>query len=151
MTQTTMQQTQPQPWTQSPENPPIFYDLFPCSVTAAPGLSLSKVRVLLTGAAPSSPPSLYVFSDAPQGPSLVLRARYDPSRIHGDTRSGLDVYAGLDPADPATASVVAIRPEGGCGCGSRVRSLRPFTTERHSQPPPSAGPVPAPPVLPATA
>lgn len=77
----------------------------------------------------------------------MLEAIYDPNRIYGDSRSGFDVYAALDPAAPTIASVVEIRPMANCGCGSRLRGLVPFTTMRHTAAPLAAGLLPAPPVL----
>ena len=134
------------PWNQSNANPSIIQDLFPTSVKT-PTRTIEKARFLLTY---SPVPMLMVFTDGPQGPVCVLEAVYDPTRIYGDSRQGFDVYAALDPADPTTASVVELRPSGNCGCGSALKAgqFHPFSTMRHSAPPPAAGPLPAPPVLP---
>ena len=136
------------PWTPSTDAPAIIYDLFPTTVKT-PDAYYEKVRIVLTTGSPTNPfPKLYVFLDGPQGPGAVIEAVYDPSRIYGNTATGLDVYAALDPATPTIASVVELRPMTGCGCGSKLGggSFMPFTTMRHSTPPTTAGPVPAPPV-----
>ena len=140
----------PTPWTQSNANPSIAYDLFPTEVRT-PTQFFSKARIILTLGTPNEPPKLLVFLDGPQGPGLVLEAIYDPSHIYGDSGKGLDVYAALDPANPRVASVVELRPMTGCGCGSQLKKLVPFSTMRHTRPPQSAGPLPAPPVLAAPA
>lgn len=145
---TVLSRTQaPTAWQQSTDSPSIAYDLFPTTVRT-PEMYVEKARIILTlGSEGGVPPTLYVFLDGPQGPGVVLEAPYDPAHIYGDINRGLDVYAGLDPAAPSIASVVELRPMTGCGCGSRLRGLTPFTTMRFSVPPPSAGPLPAPPVL----
>jgi len=136
----------PTPWKQSTDDPGLAFDLFPAEVFT-PDASFTKVRAILTvGSSQGTPPTLYVFQDGPQGPGLVLEAIYDPRNIYGSHAKGYDVYAALDPAAPTIASVVQIRPMTGCGCGSKLRSLVPFTTMRHSAPPALVGPLPAPPV-----
>ena len=129
--------------------PGIVYDLFPTTVRT-PDAYYEKVRIILTNGSPTgTPPKLYVFLDGPQGPGAVIEAVYDPSRIYGDTAKGFDIYAALDPAHPTTASVVELRPQANCGCGSKLKgsNFQPFSTLRHSTPPALAGPLPAPPVL----
>ena len=127
------------PWRQSTDSPGIIYDLFPTTVRT-PTAYYEKVRIILTTGSPADPtPMLYVFLDGPQGPGAVLEARYDPSHIYGDTRAGLDVYAGIDRFNPNIASVIELRPMANCGCGSRLKgsNFHPFSTMRHSTPPPS--------------
>jgi hypothetical protein len=140
------QATAPAPWTQSTDAVSAIYDLFPAEVTTPTG-RYNKVRMMML-TFPS--PRLLVFADTAKGPAAVIDAVFDPASVYGDTASGFDVYAALDPSAPATASVVAIRPMSGCGCGSRLGSgnFQPFTTMRQSAPPASKGPLPAPPVLP---
>ena len=131
------------PWRQSTDSPGIIYDLFPTTVRT-PTAYYEKVRIILTTGSPGNPtPMLYVFLDGPQGPGAVLEARYDPSHIYGDTRAGLDVYAGIDRFNPNIASVIELRPMANCGCGSRLKgsNFHPFTTMRHSSPPPSGWPA----------
>ena len=126
-------------WT-VPDNysPSIYYDLFPSRVTL-PDAFYTKARVIVTH------DTLFVFVDSPSGPASTLRVPYSPAHIYGSTKTGLDLYAALDPLNPQIASVVSIRPEAGCGCGTRLKALRPFSTLRHSPPPTSVGPLPAPP------
>ena len=131
------------PWAQQNQDVSIIFDLFPANVDI-PGQSFSKVRATFVYA---PMPMLYIWSDGPRGPGLLFSAPYDPNHIYGDNASGFDVYAGLDPAAPTIASVVSVRPHGNCGCGSRLKTLRPFSTMRHTAAPASAGPLPAPPVI----
>jgi len=122
----------------------IIYDLFPSTVEVN-GEYREKLRTIFVYA---PTPTLYVFSDGPQGPGLLFSAPYDPNLIFGDSKTGFDVYAGVSPANPTIASVVSVRPYANCGCGSKLRGLRPFSTMRHTAAPASAGPLPAPPVNP---
>ena len=135
------------PWRQSTDSPGIIYDLFPTTVRT-PTAYYEKVRIILTTGSPADPtPMLYVFLDGPQGPGAVLEARYDPSHIYGDTRAGLDVYAGIDRFNPNIASVIELRP-----VQLRLRfppegqQLPPLHDHAPLQPAPLAGPLPATPV-----
>lgn len=124
-----------------PENytPSIYLDLFPSRVVT-PGAMYSKARTILTH------DTLFVFVDSADGPTAAIVAPYSPQHIYGDTRTGFDLYVGMDPENSTIASVVAIRPEQGCGCGTRLKAFRPFSTLRQSPLPSTAGPLPAPPV-----
>ena len=128
-------------WT-VPDNysPSIYLDLFPSRV-ATPGGVYTKARTMVTQ------DTIFVFIDSPDGPTAALTAPYSPQHIYGSNRTGFDFYAALDPENPATASVVSVRPEQGCGCGTRLKSFRPFSTLRQSPAPAPLGPLPAPPVL----
>ena len=129
----------------------VAYDLFPAILsTTAPDpahstADFSPVRAIFIT---SPTPRLLVLGDGPQGPRALVDAPFDYTHIFGDTRTGFDVYAALDPANPTHASIVHIRPLAHCGCGSRLRSFRPFSTMRHTAAPPSAGPLPAPALAP---
>lgn len=128
-------------WT-VPDNysPSIYLDLFPSRVTL-PNALYSKARTILTH------DTLFVFIDSPSGPAAALAVPYSPNHIYGSSRTGFDFYAALDPASPTIASVVSVRPEQGCGCGTRLKAFRPFSTLRQSPAPTPVGPLPAPPVL----
>jgi hypothetical protein len=123
-------------WTPPPDYAPaIYHDLFPATVRT-PTHTYAKCRIILT--APPNP-RVFVFVDSPQGPAAQLITAYDPQQIYGDARKGFD----LKVTAPAIFAL-SIRPEGGCGCGTRLKTLHPFTSMRHSPPPNPAGPLPAP-------
>lgn len=128
-------------WTQRPDDVAISLDLFPATVSLSSGETLTKTRVILS----SSPlPQIFVFQDSPQGPHAPIQAAYDPSRVYGSPTTGYDFLVALDPAAPHTASILSVRPESNCGCGSQLRALRPFTTMRMTTPPALQGPLPIP-------
>jgi hypothetical protein len=116
--------------------PAIYYDLFPSTVTfPISGSVYDKARIIIT--APPSP-RLYVFTDTNQGPGAAVIAEYDIDRIYGNTKQGFDLV--LTAPNP-TPVHVQIRPLGNCGCGSRLKSFRPFTNLRHTAAPDPAGTI----------
>jgi hypothetical protein len=127
----------PQPWS-APNgySPAIYADLFPATVSFPTGTRYLKTRTILT--APPSP-RLFVFVDSPRGPAAQIVAEYDPDQLYGALNQGFDVLITLP--HPA---LLSIRPEGGCGCGSRLRTLRPFHGPRQTTLPSSLPPLPAP-------
>jgi len=101
----------------------VLHDLFPAEVTAQPILGataadvvLAKCRVLI------APDAVYVFTDGPRGPILAF---FDQTAsFTGSLQTGFT----LTPANPGLHQVQSLTaaPTGRCGCGSRLRSFRPF-------------------------
>lgn len=110
----------------------VLLDLFPAFLedSALPPphrLPQHPVRVLLTAALPSDPPSdpdlrLTAWADTSAGPAPVLDVPVSsapaPHGRTGDHRSGTLRSA----ADPSRT--FSYGRAGGCGCGSALRSLR---------------------------
>lgn len=118
--------------------PLIRLDLFPAAVTSPDGSVLvqhDKARVIITTDA------LFVFIDSPQGPAVALKARLDSAQ--GDRVNGY-IMTFTPPPDTSTnpptqrgKATILVKPAGGCGCGSRLRSFTPFTPMRYTNPGPN--------------
>ena len=103
----------------------VLHDLFPAEVSfraaTIPGATaadvvLAKCRVLI------APDAVYVFTDGPRGPILAF---FDQTAsFTGSLQTGFT----LTPANPGLHQVQSLTaaPTGRCGCGSRLRSFRPF-------------------------
>ena len=131
-------------WT-TPANfsPAIWYDFFPTTVTfPATSKVYDKARIIVTAPEPAtgtaSGPRLYVFTDGPTGPQPVVIAEIDPDLIFGDAREGLDFV--LTAPNPSPVHIQA-RPMHNCGCGSALKSFRPFNAPRHTTAPTTRGSI----------
>lgn len=129
-------------------SPLIKRDLFPAAVSLAPTRQLTaqdppnlhglppdpaapthaKSRTILTT------DSVFIFIDTPGGPDLLFTARLDA--VDGDYSTGYDLtYTSAHPDTPQTPAyrtTLQVRPTGGCGCGSRLNSLRPWSQMRYT-------------------
>ena len=131
------------PWTPPAVSPPIWFDFFPTTVTfPATDRTYDKARIIVTANDPQTGagPRLHVFTDGPTGPRPVVIAEIDPTAIFGDSREGFDFILTAPAPNPIH---VQTRPMHNCGCGSQLKSFRPFPAPRHTPPPASAGPVSA--------
>jgi hypothetical protein len=120
--------------------PHIYYDLFPTIIEFPNGSRHEKVRFILS--APPDP-RIYVFKDGFTGPEAILIAEYDTDQIFGDTRDGFDL---MITAPAPTPFMLKVRPHEHCGCGSGLKSFRPFTNMMHTSAPSPAGPLSASPL-----
>ena len=107
-------------WEPQP-NPGIREDLFPAAVRdAVTGeVILDPARVVM------SADWVYVFADAPQGVVCVLYQQI--YEIEGDRWDGFAItLVQSGTSDPGNTLIVTRSP--GCGCGSRLKTFRPFTS-----------------------
>lgn len=78
--------------------------------------NFTTVRVILTDT------EAYIYADTKEGPRAVLRA--DLTAFEGTNRDGYT--ATLD------GGSIQFKRSNGCGCGSRLRGIRPFPSTPHA-------------------
>lgn len=108
-------------------------DLFPCEVLinytqTGDTRQLTRARVIVTGDAPDSPARVYVYLDSGDGPKCVYSApatTYTPARRASRLRELYTPETRTHTIQTPTTLIAATR-EGGCGCGSRLKSFNPF-------------------------
>lgn len=131
---------------QPADSPPLRDDLFPARVFSFPRrvtgagapkpdptsaswvpdgaeLLLQPARVLLSAT------HLWIFQDSPDGPALHTHAALDD--LEGDRRQGFRVTITPSATNPHPEYTdLVITRYAHCGCGSRLRSFRPFRSMR---------------------
>jgi hypothetical protein len=126
------------------DSPPLRDDLFPSKVHVVDGahddypaplagatnyipkgatLLYQPARVLI------SAEHVWIFVDSADGPALLFQAAMDD--VQGDRRQGYRITTtpSASNPDPEHVSLVVTR-YANCGCGSRLRSFRPFRDMR---------------------
>lgn len=111
----------------------ILFDKFPCHLAAMPAgivddvttmrsfeptkgsTYLEVTRVVVTE------DHVFIAKDAPQGPQIVFRERYDEFYASEDTKKDSFVVT-------SSGKMLAFKKDTGCGCGSRLRGWNPYNT-----------------------
>jgi hypothetical protein len=108
-------------------------DLFPTTLTITSNDDLSAVldraRIIITA---GDPDWIFVYRDAVNGPELVfseIALSYDPPPIPRSKREALAPMFTIHRVETPTSSILFLK-NGGCGCGSRLKSFNPLPTIR---------------------
>ena len=75
----------------------------------------SEVRIVVTDT------HILIAEDSPQGPSLVFKEEIDPTTFRGPASKGDDIFV-----TTRLGKRFAFRKDNSCGCGSRLRTWRPY-------------------------
>lgn len=106
------------PWETSHTQTAIRYDLFPAQVATADGLTVirGRLRVIIGGA------DTYVFIETQEGGNMTLLAKIPMLAISGTPQDPLGIL--ITPS--GDADPFRVQKDPGCGCGSRLRGMKPF-------------------------
>jgi hypothetical protein len=105
----------------------VVIDRFPVTATAPDGTVHHKARLLCTRPTPDQPGWMWLWTDTRPEPTLVHLGPWDrdASQLSGNTRTAWHI------ATPD--GTWRIDPGAGCGCGSPLKRLVPWTPMRRSR------------------
>ena len=107
------------------ENPVELRKVFPANVTLPTGDELTDVLAIVTRE------RVYVWGQQGGAAALRFEARYvDPGRLpHVSELSAAPMQLSVRSEDDTEEGIVVITRSRGCGCGSILRSFRPWSRE----------------------
>lgn len=76
---------------------------------------MDSVRIVVTDT------HILIANDSPHGPSLVFKEEIIPETFHGPATKGDDTFV-----TTVQGKRFAFRKDNSCGCGSRLRTWRPY-------------------------